>query len=53
MEIGRYIDYHYDNSGKYDFSTRLQTTGNYGNIVSLPSASGTLALISQVLTWKS
>jgi hypothetical protein len=23
MEIGRYIDYHYDNSGKYDFSTRL------------------------------
>lgn len=53
MEIGRYIDYHYDNSGKYDFSTRLQTTGNYRNVVSLPSASGTLALISQVLTWKS
>lgn len=53
MEIGRYIDYHYDNSGKYDFSTRLQTTGNYKNIVSLPSASGTLALVSQVLTWKS
>lgn len=53
MEIGRYIDYHYDNSGKYDFSTRLQTTGNYENIVSLPSASGTLALTSQVLTWKS
>lgn len=53
MEIGRYIDYHYDNSGKYDFSTRLQTTGNYENVVSLPSASGTLALISQVLTWKS
>lgn len=46
MEIGRYIDYHYDNSGKYDFSTRLQTTGNYGNMVNLPSASGTLALIS-------
>ena len=53
MEIGRYIDYHYDNSGKYDFSTRLQTTGNYANVVNLPSASGTLALISQVLTWKS
>lgn len=53
MEIGRYIDYHYDNSGKYDFSTRLQTTGNYENVVSLPSASGTLALVSQVLTWKS
>lgn len=50
MKIGKYIDYHYDNSGKYDFSTRLQTTGNYGNVVSLPSASGTLALISQVVT---
>lgn len=46
MEIGRYIDYHYDNSGKYDFSTRLHTTGNYGNIVSLPSNDGTLALTS-------
>ena len=53
MEIGRYIDYHYDNSGTYDFSTRLQTTGNYANVVNLPSASGTLALTSQVLTWKS
>jgi hypothetical protein len=46
MEIGKYIDYHYDNSGKYDFSTRLHTTGNYGNIVNLPSNDGTLALIS-------
>lgn len=46
MEIGRYIDYHYDNSGKYDFSTRLHTTGNYGNIVNLPSNDGTLALTS-------
>ena len=48
MEIGRYIDYHYDNSGKYDFSTRLQATGNYTNVVSLPSASGTLALINDI-----
>lgn len=46
MEIGKYIDFHNDNSGKHDFSTRLQTTGNYGNSVYLPSASGTLALIS-------
>lgn len=53
MEIGKYIDFHNDNSGKHDYSTRLQTTGNYGNSVNLPSASGTLALISQVLTWKS
>lgn len=44
MEVGKYIDFHNDNSGKHDFSTRLQTTGNYGNSVYLPSASGTLAL---------
>lgn len=46
MEVGKYIDFHNDNSGKYDFSTRLQSSGNYGNSVYLPSASGTLALIS-------
>lgn len=46
MEVGKYIDFHNDNSGKYDFSTRLQTTGNYRNSVYLPSHNGTLALIS-------
>lgn len=46
MEVGKYIDFHNDNSGKHDFSTRLLTTGNYGNSVNLPSYSGTLALIS-------
>ena len=46
MEVGKYIDFHNDNSGKHDFSTRLQTTGNYGNSVNLPSVGGTLALIS-------
>lgn len=46
MEIGKYIDFHNDNGGKYDYSTRLQSTGNYGNSVYLPSASGTLALTS-------
>lgn len=46
MEVGKYIDFHNDNSGKHDFSTRLLTTGNYGNSVNLPSSSGTLALIS-------
>lgn len=51
MEIGKYIDYHYDNSGKYDFSTRLKSTGNYGNEVNLPSASGTLALTSDILNY--
>ena len=46
MEVGKYIDFHNDNSGEHDFSTRLQTTGNYGNSVYLPSHNGTLALIS-------
>lgn len=46
MEVGKYIDFHNDNSGKHDFSTRLQTTGNYGNSVYLPSHNGTLAFIS-------
>lgn len=36
----------YDNSGNYDFSTRLQTSGNNRNVVTLPSESGTLALTS-------
>lgn len=46
MEVGKYIDFHNDNSGKLDFSTRLQSSGNYGNSVNLPSNFGTLALIS-------
>lgn len=46
MEVGKYIDFHNDNSGKYNFSTRLQTTDNYGNSVKLPSNNGTLALTS-------
>ena len=46
MEVGKYIDFHNDNSGKHNFSTRLQTTGNYGNSVNLPSNNGTLALTS-------
>lgn len=48
MEIGKYIDFHDDNGGKYDYSTRLQSTGNYWNTISLPSGSGTLALTSQI-----
>lgn len=51
MEVGRYIDFHNDNNGKHDFSTRLQSTGNYGNKVNLPSASGTLALINDVTNY--
>lgn len=48
MKIGKYIDFHCDNEGKYDYSTRLQVTGNHQNVLSLPSESGTLALTSQI-----
>lgn len=51
MEIGRYIDFHSDNSGSYDYSTRIYTTGNYKNAVNLPLASGTLALTSDILNY--
>lgn len=46
MEIGKYIDFHNDNSGSYDYSTRIQVTGTYENTINLPSESGTLALTS-------
>lgn len=50
MEVGRYLDFHYDNTTGSDYSTRLQATNNYSNVVNLPSASGTLALTSQIPT---
>lgn len=55
MEIGKYIDFHNDNEGKYDYSTRLQSTGNHQNTLNLPSKSGTLALTSDIKdtnTWR-
>ena len=47
-EMGRYIDFHYDNTTGSDYSTRLQCRGNHSNVVTLPSATGTLALTSQI-----
>lgn len=44
MDVGRHFEFHYDNTTGSDFSTVLGCTGNYSNIVSLPSRSGTLAL---------
>ena len=46
MEIGKYIDFHNDNGGSYDYSTRLQVIGNYRNTINLPLENGTLALTS-------
>ena len=46
MDIGKHLEFHYDNSTGSDYSTALMCAGNHSNIVTLPSASGTLALIS-------
>lgn len=44
MEVGRYIDFHYDNNDTSDYNVRLQTnTSGIKVAINLPSASGTLA----------
>lgn len=50
MEIGKHLEFHYNNTTGSDYSTLLTCTGNYSNIVDLPSESGTLALLSQVVS---
>lgn len=49
MDIGKHLEFHHDNTTGSDYSTILMCTGNYSNIVDLPSESGTLALLSQVV----
>ena len=48
MDIGKQLEFHYDNTTGSDYSTILRCTGNYSNIIDLPSMSGTLALTSQI-----
>ena len=50
MEIGKNLEFHYDNTTGSDYSTALMCQGNYSNIVYLPSAAGTLALTSDIPT---
>lgn len=50
MDIGKHLEFHHDNTTGSDYSTILMCTGNYSNIVDLPSESGTLALLSQVVS---
>lgn len=47
-EMGRYIDFHYDNTTGSDYSLRMQVPGNNSNTITLPTATGTLALTSQL-----
>ena len=51
MDIGKHLEFHHDNTTGSDYSTILMCTGNYSNIVNLPSESGTLALTKDVLTF--
>lgn len=44
MDVGKHFEFHYDNTTGSDFSTILRCTGNYSNVIDLPSKSGTLAL---------
>lgn len=46
IDLGHYIDFHHDNTTDSDYSVRLQTNGNHSNVVTLPTATGTLALTS-------
>ena len=50
MDVGKQFEFHYDNTTGSDYSTLLACTGNHGNVVSLPSGTGTLALTSQIPT---
>lgn len=50
MDIGKQLEFHYDNSTGSDYSTLLRCTNNYSNVVNLPSGSGTLALTSDIPT---
>lgn len=51
MDIGKHLEFHFDNTTGSDYSTILRCTGNYSNIVNLPSENGTLALTKDVLTF--
>ncbi len=49
MEVGRYLDFHYNNTSSYDNSIRLMCP-NVANIdINLPSTGGTLALTSGIV----
>ena len=48
MDVGKQFEFHFDNTTGSDYSTLLRCTGNYSNVVDLPSGSGTLALTYQL-----
>lgn len=45
LEIGKYIDFHEEQSMSSDFSCRIMSQGDYQNTLHLPTSSGTLATL--------
>lgn len=43
-EVGKYIDFHHTNTTTSDYSTRLMTSSDAKNVISLPTGSGMVAL---------
>ena len=51
MEVGRYLDFHYNSSDTSDFRTRLQISHSSGSYIAiLPAKQGTLAMTSDIPT---
>ena len=48
MEIGKYLDFHNTNGTTKDYSTRLQSCDDLGNVVYLPTGSGDLGTMHKV-----
>ena len=48
VNIGKFLDFHFDNTSNVDYSTRLIVNGNNNNIVTLPIKTGTIALVSEL-----
>ena len=53
MEIGKYVDFHTtDEEVGTDYSLRIECQGNYRNRVYFPTASGTIALTSDLANYQ-
>lgn len=51
MEVGRYLDFHYNSSDTSNYRTRLQINHSSGSYIAfLPAKSGTLAMTSDIPT---
>ena len=48
-EVGKYVDFHSDFTTGNDYDTRLQVDSHNKNVVKLPSASGTLATLDDMI----